>query len=99
MVEGFMRAALTLVVLAAGLAIAGDHPIAGDKLVLKDPASNGTRRTFRFKAMRDAAIDPAMAGDPRASGALFEIVGRGASDGSSGEVTLDASLWQGLGEP
>jgi len=94
-----MRAALVLVVLAAGLAVAADRPIAGDKLVLKDPASGVSRRTFRFKATRETAIDPSMAGDPRTLGASFEVVGRGVGDGASGVVTLDASRWQGLGNP
>jgi cysteine-rich repeat protein len=82
--------------LAAG---AADHPIAGDKILLKDPVGIPARRAFRFKATRDPAIDPAVGGDPRQLGATLEISGRGAGDGSSGVVTLDEGRWKGLGQP
>src|SRR5258706_10026983 len=94
-----MRAALVLVLASVAVAAGADRPIAGDKLVLKDPAAGTSRRAVRFKATRETAIDPAVAGDPRVLGATFEVVGRGVGDGSSGVVTLDAGRWQGLGNP
>jgi cysteine-rich repeat protein len=94
-----VRISFVVAVAVATLALAADHPVAGDKLVLKDPASNVSRRTFKFKATRDTGIDPATGGDPRALGATLEVTGRGAGDGTSGVVVLDAPRWQGLGEP
>jgi hypothetical protein len=94
-----VRASVFIVLLSVVAAHAADHPIAGDKLVLKDPSSGAEKRTVRFKAAKDGAIDPSAGGDPRALGATFEIAGAGAGDGTSGVVTLDASLWVGLGTP
>ncbi len=85
--------------LLAATVLAADHPIAGDKIVLKDPAGNPAHRSVKFKATKDAGIDPSVGGDPRALGAMLVIGGRGAGDGSSGGFTLDASKWEGLGEP
>ena len=94
-----VRIAVVVACAVATMALATDHPVAGDKLVLKDPASDVSRRGFRFKATRDAGIDPATGGDPRALGATLEVTGRGAGDGTSGIVVLDASKWEGLGTP
>ena len=91
--------AALLVVAFASIAAGADHPVAGDKVTLKDPPSGVSRRTFKFKATKDFGIDPAAGGDPRVLGATFEIVGRGAGDGTSGAVTLDAGKWVGLGDP
>jgi cysteine-rich repeat protein len=86
-------------ILVAGLAVAADHPIGGDRLTLKDPVAKPERRTFRFKANKEPNVEPSLAADPRAVGATLEVVGRGAGDGSSGVVTLDAAHWEGLGQP
>src|SRR5437016_428937 len=86
------------VLLAATAALAADHPIEGDHLTLTDP-SNAARRTVRFRAARDPAIDPHAGGDPRSVGATLEIVGNGAGDGSSGTIVLDTTGWTGLGRP
>ena len=93
------RAVTVAALVVATIVLAADHPIAGDKLVLKDPAGDVGRRTFKFKATRDAGIDPATGGDPRALGATFEIAGSGAGDGTSGVIVLGPSGWTGLGEP
>ncbi len=94
-----MRTTVALVLFVATTALGADHPVAGDKLVLKDRQGDATRRTVRFKATRDLGIDPTAGGDPRGGGATLEIVGRGAGDGTSGIVPLDQNLWVGLGTP
>ncbi len=86
------------VALAAATALATDHPIEGDRLLLRDPAKV-TRRVVRFGAIRDFAIDPTEAADPRTVGATLEVVGFDAGDGATGPIPLDASLWTGLGRP
>jgi cysteine-rich repeat protein len=93
----------SLLALAAALALvsaalATDHPIAGNSLVLKDPMSASDRKV-RFKATHDAAIDPSQAGDPRALGATLEMAGTSPGDGATGPITLDPTLWTGLGRP
>src|SRR3989454_2879811 len=89
----------TAVMLAlASVALAIDHPITGDSLVLKDPMAASDRKV-RFKATHDAAIDPSQAGDPRALGATLEIAGTSAGDGATGPITLEPTLWTGLGRP
>src|SRR5262249_27278979 len=88
-----------LVSLLAGAVGAADHPFSGDKLVLKDKATDTSRRSVRFKATRDPGIDPADGPSPLGLGATLEIVGRGPGDGTSGIVSLDIPHWQGLGEP
>src|SRR5882724_5748070 len=62
--------ALAVMLALASVALATDHPIAGDSLALKDPMAASDRKV-RFKATRDAAIDPSEAGDPRALGATL----------------------------
>ena len=90
---------VVLALLVAPMAApAADHPAAGDKLVVKDPGDPAKRR-FRFVAARDAAIDPAVAGDPTALGATLEVAGAGAGDGSTGVLALAPSSWNGLGNP
>src|SRR5437867_1372359 len=89
-------AAFGLAMVAAALAT--DHPIEGDRLVLTDP-SNLARRVVRFRAARDPAIDPRAAADPRSVGATLEIAGSGAGDGASGTISLDPGRWTGLGRP
>ena len=92
--------ALTLgACLLAATALAADHPIAGDRLVLKDPAGKPERRALRLRALSDSAIDPATAADPRTAGATLEVVGSGTGDGTSGALTLAPRLWRGLGKP
>ena len=80
--------ALTVMLALASVALATDHPIAGDSLLLKDPMSVAGRKV-RFKATRDAAIDPSQAGDPRALGATLEMAGTSPGDGTTGPITLD----------
>src|SRR5437867_6921493 len=89
-------AAFGLAMVAAALAT--DHPIEGDRLVLTDP-SNLARRVVRFRAARDPAIDPRAAADPRSVGATLEIAGSGAGDGATGTISLDPGRWTGLGRP
>src|SRR6059058_4660049 len=89
-------AALGLAMAAAALAT--DHPIEGDRLLLTDPSSPA-RRVVRFRAARDRAIDPRAAADPRSVGATLEIAGSGAGDGASGTISLDPGRWTGLGRP
>src|SRR5437016_9875473 len=86
------------VLLAATAALAADHPIEGDRLVLTDP-SNPARRTVRFRAARDPAIDPRATADPRSMGAILEIAGSGSGDGATGTISLDPGRWTGLGRP
>src|SRR5207244_330384 len=66
--------------------------------VLNDPMAASDRKV-RFKATRDAAIDPSQAGDPRALGATLEMAGTSPGDGTTGPITLDPMLWTGLGRP
>src|SRR3989454_6902441 len=90
--------ALAVMLALASVALATDHPIAGDSLALKDPMAASDRKV-RFKATRDVAIDPSRAGDPRALGATLEIAGTSAGDGVTGPITLEPTLWTGLGRP
>jgi cysteine-rich repeat protein len=92
-------ASILIALLSIATVRAADHPIAGDKVVLKAPASGAAKRAFRFRAAKDPGIDPSAGGDPRALGATFAIAGSGADDGTSGAVALDASKWRGLGTP
>src|SRR5437899_7280224 len=91
-------AALAVMLALASVALATDHPIAGDFLFLKDPMSAANPRV-RFKATRETAIDPSQAGDPRALGATLEIAGESTGDGMTGPIALDPMLWTGLGSP
>src|SRR2546428_9386862 len=95
--RGWARSTAVMLALAS-VALAIDHPITGDSLVLKDPMATSDRKV-RFKATHDAAIDPSQAGDPRALGATLEIAGTSAGDGATGPITLDPTLWTGLGRP
>ncbi len=52
--------ALAVMLALASVALAIDHPITGDSLVLKDPMAESDRKV-RFKATHDAAIDPSQA--------------------------------------
>jgi cysteine-rich repeat protein len=97
------RARLMVVVWAlAGIltsdVAAVDRPVAGDRLLLKDTGSLAKRR-FKFRAARDAGLDPTTLADPTTLGATLEVVGATAGDGASGVLTLDPGLWQGLGNP
>jgi len=89
--------AAAILAMAAG-AQAADHPVGGDRLLLTDPA-NAARRVVRFRAARDPAIDPHVAGDPRSVGATVEITGTGPGDGATGTISLDPGRWIGLGHP
>ena len=82
----------------APTAHAADHPVQGDLLRLRVPASAAGRRV-RFVAARDVAIAPAGANDPRALGASLAIGGTGPGDGASGTVGLAARFWTGIGRP
>ena len=86
------------VVTGAAMALAADHPAAGDRLVLKDRATPAKRK-FRFAAVRDAAIDPRLGADLTVVGASLEVMGAAAGDGATGALDLDASRWVGLGRP
>src|SRR5881296_2449992 len=90
--------ALAVLLALASVALATDHPIAGDSLLLKDPMAAADRKV-RFKATREAAIDPSQAGDPRALGATLEIAGESPGDGMTGPITLNPTVWTGLGRP
>jgi cysteine-rich repeat protein len=79
-------------------AMAVDYPVAGDRLLLKDPGNPSLRRV-KFRAAKDLNVDPALLGDPTALGATLEITGAGAGDGTSGVLTLEAGRWTGLGNP
>jgi hypothetical protein len=90
-------AALLLIVVATS-SLAGDHPIAGDHLLLTDP-SIIARRSARFLAVRDLEIDPTRAADPRTVGATIEFFGEGSADGGTGPMALGPSHWTGTGRP
>jgi hypothetical protein len=93
------RAAAILLLLATTTATrAADHPIAGDRLFLKDP-SDASRRLLRFRATRDLGVDLSGNPDPRVSGATLEVMGSNAGDGATGPISLPANLWVGLGKP
>jgi hypothetical protein len=87
-----------LLVLTARGALATDRPVAGDRLTLKDPA-DPSRRSVRFQAAHDPAIDPGGAADPRTAGATLEVTGANPGDGAAGPILLAAGLWTGLGNP
>jgi len=96
-----MRSALhsaALLVVLCTAASAADRPVAGDRLLLADPA-NSARRRAQFVAASDLAIDPASAADPRTAGATLEILGEASGDGATGVIPLDASRWTGIGRP
>ncbi|HEY2385613.1 MAG TPA: PQQ-dependent sugar dehydrogenase [Candidatus Binatia bacterium] len=93
-----LRPAALLLALFATASAAADRPVAGDHLLLTDPA-NAARRRVQFVAARDLAIDPAKTADPRVGGATLEILGEGQGDGATGVLPLDASLWTGIGRP
>src|SRR3989442_2452919 len=82
----------------ASVALAIDHAITGDSLVLKDPMAASDRKV-RFKATHHAAIDPTKARDPRALGATLETAGTSAGDVVTGPITLEPTLWTALGRP
>ncbi len=91
---------LSLAAFAASTVIAADHPVAGDTLLLKDPVGKPEKRQVSFKAIRDLAIDPSQAGDPRVLGATVEFTGGGGGDGASGPIVLPpGNFWKGLGTP
>jgi cysteine-rich repeat protein len=90
---------LVLVLLLASVSLAADRPVAGDRLTLKDPVGRPERRSVRFKAARDTAVDPLAGADPRVLGATLEIAGANAGDGNTGPITLAAGFWAGLGNP
>lgn len=90
--------AVLLLIAAATASFAADHPIAGDSLLLRDPP-NAARRSVRFLAARDLAIDPISAVDPRTVGATIEFFGEGAGNGGTGPMALEASHWAGTGRP
>src|SRR5688572_547079 len=91
-------AAAMLVGAAAIDATAVDHPVAGDRLLLKDTGSALERRV-KFRAARDAAVMPSMLGDPTVLGATLEVDGAGLTDGTTGPLALGAGFWAGLGNP
>src|SRR3989442_4219179 len=97
MMTALLRPAAAILVMAAA-ALAADHPMEGDRLLLTDP-SNPARRVVRFRAARDPAIDPHATGDPRSVGATLEIAGTGAGDGATGTISLNPMRWTGLGRP
>jgi cysteine-rich repeat protein len=93
-----VRTISLVLLLIATTALAADHPIGGDRLILKDPP-DVSRRLMRFRATRDPAVDPSVAADPRTAGATIEVTGAGPGDGATGPITLPANLWTGLGRP
>lgn len=78
---------------------AADHPVAGDRLSLRDPAGRPDGCSVKFKAAKDFAIDPTSGADATVVGATLEVVGANPGDGNTGPVTLPAALWTGLGKP
>lgn len=88
-----------LVMTLAAAAFAADRPVAGDRLLLKDPAGKAAARSVRFKASKDPSIDPATGDDPSVAGATLEVVGSNPGDGATGPVSLPADAWTGLGKP
>ncbi|MCC6764702.1 MAG: PQQ-dependent sugar dehydrogenase [Deltaproteobacteria bacterium] len=90
--------ALGIAALAASTVIAADHPIGGDYLLLKDPPGKPEKRSVNFKALKDLAIDPGQAGDPRTLGATIELSGAGGG-GATGPIALAPGFWKGLGNP
>jgi cysteine-rich repeat protein len=91
--------ALALVLPGWNAASAADRPVAGDRLVLKDPAGNPDRRSVRFRAAKDPAVDPTTGADPRVAGATLEVMGGNAGDGGTGPIQLSPAQWTGLGNP
>src|SRR5690242_4185909 len=92
---------LALMTLCAALtcnASADDHPLAGDRLLLKDSGAPAARR-FKFRAARDPRVNPSTLDDPTALGATLEVKGSGSKDGDTGPLTLDATHWTALGSP
>jgi cysteine-rich repeat protein len=75
-----------------------DHPVAGDRLLLKDPGVVAERR-FKFRASRELGIDPGSLGDPTALGATLEVEGATPGDGTSGALSLTTGFWTALGNP
>ncbi len=92
-------AVVSLAVTFTAAVLAADRPVAGDRLVLKDPAGKAAARSVRFKASKDPAIDPTSGDDPRAVGATLEVFGSNLGDGATGAITLPAASWTGLGKP
>jgi hypothetical protein len=90
---------LGLAAFAASTVIAADHPLAGDSLLLKDPVGKPEKRSVLFRATRDLAIDPTLAGDPRRLGATLNLTSGGGGDGASGPIVLPPGSWKGLGNP
>jgi len=69
-----MRSRLPLVPLLLSLAapasaVAGEHPVGGDLVSIRERSP--TQRSVRFRATSDPAIDPTLAPDPRTAGATF----------------------------
>ena len=99
---GRMRHGGTVLVAALALcaqtAPATEHPVGGDVLKLRDPATASGRRA-QFRASQDSAIAPGVAVDPRSLGATVEITGTGPGDGASGSIDLAPAMWTGLGKP
>src|SRR5262245_58386290 len=90
---------VALVVALVATATAADRPVAGDRLILKDPATNSARRRIRFTATRDPAVAPGNGADPRSVGATLEVSGSNPGDGATGVIQLPAGSWVGLGNP
>jgi hypothetical protein len=93
-----MVAVVVVLASLATRAFGADHPVAGDRLLLKDPGVASERR-FKFRAARDGGVDPGVLGDPTATGATLEVEGATPGDGTSGVLTLPAGFWTGLGNP
>ena len=87
-----------LVFLLGTRARAGEHPIAGDLLRLKDPPAPDGREVV-LRAARDPAIAPSLANDPRQLGATFQVAGAAPGDGATGLIVLPGAQWKGLGQP
>ncbi len=82
--------------ISVAVSAGADHPITGDVLRLRDPVGPGGRLSFRTAG--DAVLAPGT-NDPSQHGATLNIVGEGSGDGSSGQISLPASRWRGLGHP
>jgi hypothetical protein len=73
--------------------------LAGRRLVLRDDASNASRRRLRMTS-RDPSVwtpSPGGLGDPLLHGAVLRLANP--DSGESSEIRLAASGWRGLGNP
>ncbi len=76
----------------------GDKKLAGRRLNLRDPKKL-SRRSMRFRSVRDPTLVAPPSSDPSAVGASLAVTGLGVGDGRTGLIDLPASGWRALGKP